>query len=137
MTRPWRGPVHAIGTHSSRSGPGFVIHRTRNLPPEDVTTHWGIPVTTPLRTLLDLSSHLSLDALDAALAEALVRKLVPLEDLQARATGRPCEARWPPRRRPARGSNATSAAYCATTACRNRPATGSCAATRSTSTGRT
>ncbi len=86
MTRPWRGPVQAIGP-KSRAGPGFVLHRTRHLPPEDVTVHWGIPVTTPLRTLLDLSSHISLEALDAALAEALVRKLVRLEDLQARATG--------------------------------------------------
>ena len=87
MTRPWLGPVHALGA-KSRSGPGFVIHRTRDLPPEDLTTNWGIPVTTPLRTLLDLSQTLSLDALDAALAEALVRKLVRLEDVQARATGR-------------------------------------------------
>ena len=52
-----------------------------------MTVHWGIPVTTPLRTLLDLFQTLSLDALDAALAEALVRKLVRLEDVQARATG--------------------------------------------------
>ena len=87
MRRPWHGPVHAIGT-KPRSGPGYVIHRTRDLPPEDLTTNWGIPVTTPLRTLLDLSRTLSLDALDAALAEALVRKLVRLEDVQARATGR-------------------------------------------------
>jgi very-short-patch-repair endonuclease len=86
VTRPWHGPVHALGP-KSRSGPGFVIHRTRDLQPGDVTTHWGIPVTTPLRTLLDLSSHLSLDALDAALAEALVRRLVTPEDLQPRATG--------------------------------------------------
>ena len=86
MSRPWRGPVHASAKHS-RSGPGFVIHRTRHLPPDDVTVHWGIPVTTPLRTLLDLSQTLSLDALDAALAEALVRKLVTLEALAARATG--------------------------------------------------
>jgi len=84
--RRWRGPVHAIGSYS-RKGPGYVIHRTRHLPPEDVTVHWGIPVTTPLRTLLDLSRHLSLDALDAALAEALVRRLVTIEALQARATG--------------------------------------------------
>jgi very-short-patch-repair endonuclease len=86
IRRQWHGPVHALGAHSWM-GDGFVIHRTRNLPPEDVTTHWGIPITTPLRTLLDLSSHLSLDALDAALAEALVRKLVTLEDLEPRATG--------------------------------------------------
>ena len=64
-----------------------MIYRTRDLRPEDVTVHWGIPVTTPLRTLLDLSRTLSLDALDAALAEALIRKLVTLEDLHPRATG--------------------------------------------------
>jgi hypothetical protein len=84
--RRWRGVVHVIGSRPRR-GPGFVIHRTRHLPPEDVTEHWGIPVTTPLGTLLDLSRHLSVDDLDAALAEALVRKLVTLEDLQPRATG--------------------------------------------------
>ena len=87
VTRPWGGPVHALGP-KSRSGPGFVIHRTRHLPPTDLTVHWGIPVTTPLRTLLDLSRTLSLDAMDAALAEALVRKLVTLEQVQARATGK-------------------------------------------------
>jgi very-short-patch-repair endonuclease len=87
MRRPWHGPVHVLGAHS-RTGPGFVIHRTRNLPAGDLSTHWGITVTTPLRTLLDLSGTLSLDALDAALAEALVRKLVRLEAVLARATGR-------------------------------------------------
>ena len=87
MTRPWHGPVHAIGT-KSRKGPGFVIHRTRALQPGDVTTHWGIPTTSPLRTLLDLSRTLSLDALEAALSEALVRKLVSLEAVQARAHGK-------------------------------------------------
>jgi very-short-patch-repair endonuclease len=84
--RRWSGDVHAIGPRSRR-GEGFVLHRTRSLPPEDVTVHWGIPVTTPLRTLLDLSRRLPIDALDAALAEALVRKLITIEDLQARATG--------------------------------------------------
>ena len=87
MTRPWRGPVHALSAHSWK-GDGFVIHRTRHLPPADVARHWGIPVTTPLRTLLDLSRILPLDALDAALAEALVRKLLTLEALEPRAKGK-------------------------------------------------
>jgi very-short-patch-repair endonuclease len=87
MTWPWHGPVHAIGP-KPRRGDGWVIHRTRHLAGSDVTHHFGIPVTTPLRTLLDLSPVLSLDALDAALAEALVRRLVTLDDLRPRATGR-------------------------------------------------
>jgi hypothetical protein len=86
MRRPWHGPVHALGS-KSRKGPGFVIHRTRTLQPGDITIHWGIPTTTPLRTLLDLSRVLSLEALDAALSEALVRRLVRLEDVRARAGG--------------------------------------------------
>ena len=86
ITRPWHGPVHVLGPRS-RKGDGFVIHRARDLPDEDVTVHWGIPTTTPLRTLLDLSRTLSLDALDAALSEALVRRLVALEDVRARAQG--------------------------------------------------
>ena len=45
MGRPWHGPVHAIGT-KSRSRGGYVVHRTRDLRPGDVTTHWGIPTTT-------------------------------------------------------------------------------------------
>ena len=87
MTRPWHGPVHALGP-KARKGPGFVIHRTRTLRPGDITVHWGIPVTSPLRTLLDLSQTLSLDALEAALAEALVRRMVTLEDLRPRARGK-------------------------------------------------
>ena len=94
VTRPWHGPVHALGTHSRR-GPGFVIHRTRNLPPEDVTTHWGIPVTTPLRTLLDLSRHLSLDALDAALAEALVQHDLPQPTSNGFVCGYEVDLHWP------------------------------------------
>jgi very-short-patch-repair endonuclease len=86
MTRPWHGPVHAVGP-KSRRGDGWVIHRTRHLPSSDVTRQFGIPVTTPLRTLLDLSPLLSLDSLDAALAKALVRRLVKLDDLRPRATG--------------------------------------------------
>jgi len=87
ITRPWHGPVHVLGPRS-RKGDGFVIHRARDLPDDDVTVHWGIPTTTPLRTLLDLSRTLSLDALDAALSEALVRRLVALEDVRARARGK-------------------------------------------------
>ena len=79
--------MHVLGPRS-RKGDGFVIHRTRDLPDEDVTVHWGIPITTALRTLLDLSQTLPFDALDAALSEALVRKLVTLEQLEPRATGK-------------------------------------------------
>ena len=77
-----------LGVRLSRDEVDHLIHRTRNLQPGDITTHWGIPGTTPLRTLLDLCQTLPLDALDAALSEALVRKLVTIEDLESRARGK-------------------------------------------------
>jgi very-short-patch-repair endonuclease len=46
---------------------GVTTHRARSI---DRTTHCGIPVTTVPRTLVDLASHLSLDALARACHEA-------------------------------------------------------------------
>ena len=40
---------------------GIVVHRQR-LPAEHVTTHRGIPVTTPIRTLLDYAAVAPLNA---------------------------------------------------------------------------
>lgn len=52
---------------------GVVVHRAP-LPPNDVTTREGIPVTTPLRTIADVASDLALAA--AAAEQALERGLV-------------------------------------------------------------
>jgi very-short-patch-repair endonuclease len=56
-----------------RRGPrGLRVHHAP-LPPEHVTTHDAIPVTTPERTLLDLAAVLRPDALRHALEEAEVQ----------------------------------------------------------------
>jgi hypothetical protein len=46
-----------------------VVHRSP-LTPDEVTKQHGIPVTTPVRTLLDLAAVVSTRELERALAEA-------------------------------------------------------------------
>jgi hypothetical protein len=67
---------------------GIVVHRQR-LPATHVTIHRGIPVTTPIRTLLDLASVLSLNALARSFEQAQVRLHVPPAPLAAEVISRP------------------------------------------------
>jgi very-short-patch-repair endonuclease len=65
-----------------RSRPGVRVHR-RRLPEADITHCHGIPVTTPVRTLLDLAQRLSRVQLEAAVNEADKLDLVDPEHLRA------------------------------------------------------
>jgi very-short-patch-repair endonuclease len=67
---------------------GIVVHRQR-LPAAHVTVHGGIPVTTPIRTLLDLASALSLTALAKCFEQAQVKLHVPPAPLAAEVISRP------------------------------------------------
>jgi very-short-patch-repair endonuclease len=69
-----------------RSRPGLRFHRSR-LPPDEVTVHEGIPVTSITRTLFDLAAVVSLGQLGRAVREAEARRLwdrLSLRDLLAR-----------------------------------------------------
>jgi very-short-patch-repair endonuclease len=55
---------------------GVRIHRARDLLPDEVTTIDGIPVTTPARTLLDISAESPEREVEQALANAFRLKLV-------------------------------------------------------------
>jgi hypothetical protein len=78
---PWddqRDPdVIAAG---KRCIPGVKTHQTRN-PPQAIR-YDGIPVTTPARTLADLSSVLPFNPLRRAVREALTRKRITPHDAQ-------------------------------------------------------
>jgi very-short-patch-repair endonuclease/predicted transcriptional regulator of viral defense system len=65
---------------------GIAVHRSRTLTCRDITRHRAIPVTTPLRTLLDLAEVAGLPdrALRRAVREAEVQRLVDHHDLRAR-----------------------------------------------------
>jgi hypothetical protein len=67
------------------------IHQAR-LPPDEITTHHGIPVTTPARTLLDLAAILDPTRFERAATEAEIRRLTSptsLDALVARYPRRP------------------------------------------------
>jgi hypothetical protein len=64
-----------------RSRSGLVIHATRR--PLQAAVIDGLPVTAPLRTLVDLAPSLRPGELERACAEALVRGLVTADELKA------------------------------------------------------
>ncbi len=63
VRRPVRGDV-----------PGFVVHHSRVLGPEDLTTVDAIPTTTVARTLCDLGSVVDDDIVEQALDDALRKR---------------------------------------------------------------
>jgi very-short-patch-repair endonuclease len=81
--RPSDGPIEITVPHGVRPRrPGIVVHR-RALTPDEVTTHYGIPVTTPIRTLIDLAARLPRAHLERAINEADKLDLVDPETLRA------------------------------------------------------
>lgn len=78
-----------------RVRPGICVRRT-NLDPDEITSHDGIPVTTPLRTLVDVTPHVDDYTLERAIARAEREQLISTADLTAATTryrGRPGAAR--------------------------------------------
>jgi hypothetical protein len=67
---------------------GIVVHRQR-LPPEHVTTHRGIPVTTPIRTLLDYAAVAPFNAVFRAFEQAQVHLHIPPAPIAAEVIARP------------------------------------------------
>jgi hypothetical protein len=74
VIRPGRGTLHRAGLH---------VHRTRRLPPADLTTLRGIPITTVARTLLDLGAVLDAHRLERAIHEAEVLGLLDMREIEA------------------------------------------------------
>jgi very-short-patch-repair endonuclease len=85
---PTYGDVDVTITRQLRPRHGVRLHRVRALDPHDVTRRHGIPVTTPSRTLLDLSSVLDRHSLARAVEEAEVQRLVCRDALLDRCRAR-------------------------------------------------
>src|SRR5215211_1871645 len=66
---------------------GIVVHR-QPLAGAHATTHHGVPVTTPIRTLLDLAAVAPLGVLFRAFEQAQVRLHVPPAPLAAEVISR-------------------------------------------------
>jgi predicted transcriptional regulator of viral defense system/very-short-patch-repair endonuclease len=71
------GPVE-VTAPSNHTHRGITVHRSTLA---DRTTHYGVPVTTPARTLLDLADVLDPAALTRAVNEARLRHLLSTDDL--------------------------------------------------------
>ena len=63
--------------------PGIKVRTRPSLPASDLTTHHGIPVTTPIRTLIDVATELPEKRLERAVNEADKHDLVDPETLRA------------------------------------------------------
>ena len=89
--RDAKGPdiVISLASSSVRYRSGVRVHRRPSLEPADITTHRGIPVTSPVRTLLDLASGRSSQAeLERAINAADKRDIIDPESLRAALDGR-------------------------------------------------
>ena len=81
-------PVGAGVIHVSVPGwpgrarrPGIRLHRSTTLGPHETTSHRGIPITTPVRTLIDLAATTKGRPLEHALDLAEQRRLIDFADL--------------------------------------------------------
>jgi hypothetical protein len=75
-----QGPIHvSVSTGGSRSRAGIVVHRRRRF---EVTEHHGIPVTTPVFTLVDLAARLPPREIHAALNQADKLNLVSPDEVR-------------------------------------------------------
>lgn len=79
----------SVRTCSHREVAGVRLHRRGGLRPDDVTTHEGIPVTTPIQTLIDLAGDMDDGRLERAVNEADRLDLVDPETLLRALDGYP------------------------------------------------
>jgi very-short-patch-repair endonuclease len=60
----------SVASPHQRRRPGLRTYRRPSLWPEDIATHHGIPVTTPIQTLIDLTPRLERRGVERAINEA-------------------------------------------------------------------
>lgn len=81
--------IHVTGARArDHRRPGIAVHRTRTLRDDDRTRCDSIPVTSPVRTLIDLGTRLRPGALEAAINEADKQDLIDPPTLRAALTDR-------------------------------------------------
>jgi very-short-patch-repair endonuclease len=80
------GPIHVtVPGPVRREHEGIVVHATSSLEHYEIRERHGIPVTSPIRTLVDLAATATDQELERAVAEAFALRLTTLPSLQ-RAT---------------------------------------------------
>ncbi len=79
----------SVPVEVARKRPGIVVHRRAALLAEDVTHRDRVPVTTPLRTIVDLAACLKRERLERAVNEADKRDLIDVRALPGAVGSRP------------------------------------------------
>jgi very-short-patch-repair endonuclease len=82
----------SVAAEAKRRPNGITVHRRPALRPDGVTSSRGIPVTSPIRTLIDVAGRLDREPLEAAINEADKLDLCDPEALRSaldEATGQP------------------------------------------------
>ena len=90
IRQPGSGPIEVTVPSKGRS-PGRIRKHSSSLPPDEVTTERGIPVTTVPRTIFDLAATTPVDNVEFAMREAEYLRLydaLSLWDLLERYPGR-------------------------------------------------
>lgn len=88
--RPSDGAIHVtVSGTTLRARRGVRVHRSA-FEPHDLTTHRGIPLTTPVRTILDLSA--TLDAKATARLVDRAERLIDFAELRRRGRSRSLKA---------------------------------------------
>jgi very-short-patch-repair endonuclease len=78
----------SVLARSARRRPGIAVHRRLHLAPDDLAVCDEIPVTSPIRTLVDLAVRLDPAELEATINAADRRELVDPESLRSALTQR-------------------------------------------------
>ena len=81
-------PIDLTVDHGVAKRPGVRLHR-RTLQPDDRTTHEGLHITTPARTIADLSTSVPAAGLQRLIEEAQLRRLATRAELESYDRGRP------------------------------------------------
>jgi very-short-patch-repair endonuclease len=79
----------SLPSPSRRRRPGLRIHRRPSLNEIDTTAEYGIPVTTPIQTLIDLTPHLDRPAIERMINEADKYNLINPPQLRRALDERP------------------------------------------------
>ena len=76
-----------IGPRRRTRKDGIAAHRTNRLERAEIRVCQGLPVTSPARTLRDIAGTVTMRELERAVDEALVRRIVRLQQLRAAVAG--------------------------------------------------
>jgi len=85
------GPIEVTVSRPGRRRPGVIVHSSRNLTGDDLTSVDGVPCTTVARTLVDIAGVLTERRLARALEQAMILLVFDIRAVEAalaRAAGR-------------------------------------------------